>query len=198
MLNKLFRANYINKCKFSHKNAFNLLSSFNCFKIQNNLVTNIFKSFSAEVQKPKLNNKTSPPIENPKLNNKTSPPIINPKLFIPRYIPIEKQTKKQRIQARAKKRAEKYYYYGNKHFRDPTKLYPVWEAYAKKKRLGYLNSTYLPTKDFNMKVKRYRSCHESILDLTSKGEVAVSIAGREEFPELNFILDLKTLYRLLR
>jgi hypothetical protein len=166
----------------------NLLSMFigsKQFAQYKNLSGNIFKSFSTEVQKPKLNNKTSPPKENTNLK-------------APEYIPLEQQTPEQKIAAKEKMEAELYYYFGNKHYYTATKLYPAWEAYAKKKRLGYLNSKYLPETNFNMQVKRYRSCHEDIVSLYSKGEVAVSIAGREEHPELNFILDLKKLNNLVK
>lgn len=118
---------------------------------------------------------------------------------IPRepYIPLEKRTVQDNERFNKLRNNEILDYFGQgKKSLTRWKLAVTWEFAAKRKRQLYLNSAY-KSRDVFIPVKRMRTYKDEYPFLVHyQKEIVVVIPAREDYPELQFIVDLKYMVRI--
>eukprot|EP00340_Litonotus_pictus_P012233 CAMPEP_0170534374 /NCGR_PEP_ID=MMETSP0209-20121228/90776_1 /TAXON_ID=665100 ORGANISM="Litonotus pictus, Strain P1" /NCGR_SAMPLE_ID=MMETSP0209 /ASSEMBLY_ACC=CAM_ASM_000301 /LENGTH=384 /DNA_ID=CAMNT_0010833661 /DNA_START=171 /DNA_END=1325 /DNA_ORIENTATION=- len=107
------------------------------------------------------------------------------------YVPLEEKTKEQKEADSLRFEREVMGFYGSEKYFDQLKVQGAWESHAKQLRREYLNMNFRQEKEYTIPVKRIRTEKDDVLTLRKKGEVAICIFGREEYKELNIVVDRK-------
>lgn len=107
------------------------------------------------------------------------------------FVPLEKLTYDKIFDQKRKNLKETYYYFGNEKAKLAEKKYNVMEFYSKKLRRDYIRSGELDSHQHVIPVKRLRTKADTIESLRRNREIAAVIEGREEFPDIDIVLDKK-------
>jgi hypothetical protein len=113
------------------------------------------------------------------------------------FTPFEKMTDKQISDLLEKNKRDAYYYFGNDKQRLSEKKYNMMEFYSKKLRRDYIRYGEVSSHKFIIKVKRMRTKEDTIEKLDKNRECAVLIQGREEFPDIDVVIDKHLLVKLI-
>ena len=153
-------------------------------RIFTNNTINKFVKFNFANQ-PQVNKKPNQPLNSKEEELKPEP-----------FIPIEKMSS-QKIQELSEKNVRNtFYYHGNDSQRNAEKKYNVMEFYSKKLRRDYIRSGEIDSHKFEIKVKRIRTKEDTIQKLDKNRETAAIIEGREEFPDIDIVIDKSLLVKL--
>jgi hypothetical protein len=107
------------------------------------------------------------------------------------YKPFEKFTIKDMNDRMEDFKKESYYYYGSMKRRAAPKRFNKTEFFAKQLRQMWIRSGDFSLNKHVIEIKRLRKREDTIFGLLKQGEMAAVIEGREEFPEINFVVDKK-------
>jgi len=154
----------------------------NCIN-KNNLSTNSLCHFFSTQEMNKKENITPSKIKEKEL--KPEP-----------FIPFEKLTISKLIDKKKKNLKETYYYFGNEKAKLAEKKYNVMEFFSKKLRREYIRNGELDSHKHIIPVKRLRTKMETLDFLKKRNEMAAVIEGREEFPDINIVLDRRFVDKL--
>ena len=164
--------NFTNFNKFKQLFSYNQLNKFPKFNFAN---------------APDTTNKKSTPQKNPQENAELKPEP---------FIPFETMSDKQISELSQKNSRNTFYYFGNSSQRNAEKKYNVMEFYSKKLRRDYIRAGEFSSNKHVIKVKRLRKKEDTIENLDKKKEVAALIQGREEFDDINIVLDKNLVVKL--
>ena len=172
------------------KNFINI-HNFSRFKniFFNNQFLNKYSKFNFSNQ-PQINKKPNIPPGN---NTNIQQEELKPEPFIP----FESMSDRQITELLEKNKRDTYYYFGNDKQRLAEKKYNIMEFYSKKLRRDYIKSGELSPHKFVIKVKRMRTKEDTIQRLDKNRECAVLIQGREEFPDIDVVIDKHKLVKLV-
>lgn len=112
------------------------------------------------------------------------------------FIPLEKMSISKIFEAKKKGLKETYYYFGSEKAKLAEKNFNVMEFYSKKLRRDYIRSGELESHKHVIPVKRLRTKADTIESLRKNREMAAVIEGREEFPDVDIVLDRKFVDKL--
>ncbi len=93
-------------------------------------------------------------------------------------------------------RKETYYYYGSEKRMMGTKIFAKTEFLAKKMRQMWIRSGDMTTHKHVIPIKRMRTREDTLFKMMQNGELAGVIEGREEFPDIDFVVDKQFTKRL--
>lgn len=105
------------------------------------------------------------------------------------FIPLEKMRIDKIFETKRKGLKETYYYFGSEKAKMAEKNYNVMEFYSKKLRRDYIRSGELESHKHVIPVKRLRTKADTIESLRKNREIAAVIEGREEFPDVDVVID---------
>lgn len=105
------------------------------------------------------------------------------------FVPFEKLTPEKMIEIKKKNLKETYYYFGNEKNKLAEKKYNVMDFYSKKLRRDYVRSGEIDSHKHIIPVKRLRDKSDTIETLNKKKEIAAVIEGRDEFQDIDIVLD---------
>lgn len=91
---------------------------------------------------------------------------------------------------------EIYYYYGSDRNYYASKKFSKTEFIAKKFRQMYFKAGDFKTHKHIIPVKRLRTKDEGLFKLLEQREIACLLEGREEFPDIDFVLDRNLVKKL--
>jgi len=112
------------------------------------------------------------------------------------FIPLEKMPINKIIETKRKGLKETYYYFGSEKAKLAEKKYNVIEFYSKKLRRDYIRAGELDSHKHVIPVKRLRTKADTIESLRKSREMAAVIEGREEFPDVNIVIDRRFVDKL--
>jgi hypothetical protein len=112
------------------------------------------------------------------------------------YKPIEEMTKEDLADRLRDNRRELYYYYGSSKRSEQSKLFNKTEFAAKKLRQMWFRAGDLSSHKHIIPIKRLRTRDEGLFKLMNQGELAGVIEGREEFADVDFVVDKQYIKRL--
>ena len=116
----------------------------------------------------------------------------------PVYVPLENRTPEQIQLLAEQKEREEYFYYGGKAYFNMSKQAAAFEFLAKAKRKSYLNLGYHALSKTIIPVKRLRTLDDNYLEnAKKKNESVVIIQAREDFTELQLVVDMKYMQRIV-
>lgn len=112
------------------------------------------------------------------------------------FIPLEQMKPRKILDTKRKNLKETYYYFGNEKAKFAEKEYNVMEFYAKKLRRDYIRSGEIESDKHIIPVKRLRSKYDTIERLKKNHEMPAVIEGRDEFPDIDIVIDRKFVDKL--
>lgn len=160
-------------------------TKFNKFKQIFSSQLNKFPKFNFANQPQANSKKSNPPKNTEEVELKPEP-----------FIPFEQMSDKQIRVLSEKNIKTTYYYYGNHSQRNAEKKYNVMEFYSKKLRRDYIRNGEFSSNKHVIKVKRLRKNEDTIERLDKNKECAALIQGREEFPDIDVVIDRNLLVKL--
>ena len=134
----------------------------------------------------------------PQANKNPTPPknIQEEELKPEPFIPFESLSEQQLKELSEKNKRNTFYYFGNDSQRAAEKKYNIMEFYSKKLRRDYIRSGEINSHKLIIKVKRLRTKEDTIQKLDKNRECAALIQGREEFPDIDVVIDKHLLVKL--
>ena len=112
------------------------------------------------------------------------------------FKPVEEFTNEDLLERLKEHREETFYHYGTFKRAEETKIFNKTEFAAKKLRQMWIRSGDLNNQKHVIPIKRLRTRQEGLFKLLQNGEIAGVIEGREEFSEINFVVDKNYIKRL--
>jgi hypothetical protein len=112
------------------------------------------------------------------------------------FKPVEEFTQEDLLERLKEHREETFYHYGTFKRAEETKIFNKTEFAAKKLRQMWIRSGDLNNQKHVIPIKRLRTREEGLFKLLQQGEIAGVIQGREEFSEINFVVDKNYIKRL--
>ena len=115
----------------------------------------------------------------------------------PEFKLYEDQTQEDKDLNQRLKNKEISLYFGGNQYLNKWKKATDWEFLAKRMRRTYLNSGHQSKHPVIIPVKRIRNNLDNFIDLARrKKEIVAVINARDEFPEMQVVIDLKYIQRL--
>ena len=199
LLNKYAFSSFTKNNGLFNKNIMNINNKNTNFNI-NNLIKTVYFNFSKQ-------NQTKPTKTEPvKTNNvENASNIITNKdaLFYsfnvnrPEFKLYENLNSEDQKLAEKKRNKEIDNYYGGTQYLNLWKKGADYEFLAKRKRRVYLNSGYQSEHPVVIPVKRIRNNKDDYVDLVRrKHEIVAVINPRDDFPEVQLVIDLKYVKRI--
>jgi hypothetical protein len=175
-------------------NKFNFLTKILFLKFthtKSNCNYNLFKTtkyFFAEKEKvqPKKGMEKEPSQTSIDKTQQQSPKTTDE---IPPYRDMDTLVKKDFVRSVIDSKQENIYYYGSSKRKENQRKYAQTEFLARRMRQSYLQSGDFSTNKHMIPIKRLRKEGESLFKLMQNGELAGVIEGREEFDDINFVVD---------
>ncbi len=100
-------------------------------------------------------------------------------------------TKKEIGERVRESRKELFYYFGSDSKQYAAKTFAKAEFTAKKLRQSWIRSGDMTTHKHVIPIKRMRTREDGLFKLMKEGDLAGVIEGREEFPDIDFVIDKK-------
>lgn len=113
-----------------------------------------------------------------------------------KFKPFEEFTKEEIQEKISLHKKEVYNYYGSMTRVTQSKDFNKTEFAAKKLRQMWIRAGDLSTHKHVIPIKRLRTREEGLFKLLKQGELAGVIEGREEFPDIDFVVDKSYVKRL--
>lgn len=127
----------------------------------------------------------------PKNENKTPEKKNEDELKPEPFIPLEKMSIGKIMETRRNNLKETYYYFGSEKKKMAEKNYNVMEFFSKKLRRDYIRIGEIDSHKHIIPVKRLRTKADTIQALKKNREFPAVIEGREEFPDVDLVIDRK-------
>jgi hypothetical protein len=105
-------------------------------------------------------------------------------------------TRKEQGEKLREHRKELFYYFGSDSQQYSTKTFAKSEFLAKKMRQMWIRSGDISTHKLVIPIKRMRTRDDGLFKLLQQGDIAGVIEGREEFPDIDIVIDKKYTRRL--
>jgi len=112
------------------------------------------------------------------------------------FIPLEQMNVSKILETKRKGLKETYYYFGSEKAKLAEKKYNVMEFFSKKLRRDYIRGGELDSNKYIIPVKRLRKKADTIEALRKTQEMAAVIEGREDFPDIDIVIDRRFVDKL--